>query len=141
MSTNFIHARKAFLGLCRWQQTAKSGSSECQQIASQSGIRPNSQLHSLRFKSTTSAAPQRLQTQTCDEPCAEPVRPIGTQNISTNSESVKAPAVRRFEPLDPDPYFERIDLTFSNTRECFRNKSTYELIRSIVVFQVRLGIA
>ena len=35
-----------------------------------------------------------------------------------------------------DPYFEKIDLSFSNTKECFRNKSTYELVRSIVVFKV-----
>ena len=35
-----------------------------------------------------------------------------------------------------DPYFERIDLSFSNTKECFRNKSTYELVRSIMVFKV-----
>jgi len=35
-----------------------------------------------------------------------------------------------------DPYFEKIDLSFSNTKECFRNKSTYELVRSIVVFKM-----
>jgi len=35
-----------------------------------------------------------------------------------------------------DPYFEKIDLSFSNTKECFRNKSTYDLVRSIVVFKM-----
>jgi len=35
-----------------------------------------------------------------------------------------------------DPYFEKIDLSFSNTKECFRNKSSYELVRSIVVFKM-----
>lgn len=35
-----------------------------------------------------------------------------------------------------DPYFEKVDLSFSNTKECFRNKSTYDLVRSIVVFKM-----
>ena len=35
-----------------------------------------------------------------------------------------------------DPYYERIDLSFSNTKECFRVKSTYDLARSIMVFKV-----
>ena len=123
MSTNFFVARRGFLGLARCQQTT--------------------QRHLLRLKSTTSAAPQRLQTETvtCDQPCGDqdnqqPISSVGSDDSSTNNQSVKSPAVRRFEPLDPDPYFERIDLSFSNTRECFRNKSTYELLRSIVVFQV-----
>jgi len=35
-----------------------------------------------------------------------------------------------------DPYYEKIDLSFSNTKECFRVKSTYDLARSIMVFKM-----
>ena len=89
---------------------------------------------SRRYATSTTAS-QKLQAV---ETVADPLKADDNQSAtsSTTTTAATVSSKRHFEPLDPDPYFEKIDLTFSNTRECFRNKSTFELIRSILVFQV-----
>jgi len=62
----------------------------------------------------------------------------GTSQVTPVAQEKQTPDPRRgaATAVRHDPYFEKIDLTFSNTRQCFRNKSTYELLRSIVVFKM-----
>ena len=96
----------------------------------------------LRRVSSSSTASQKVQTDHDDAPSAPSTAakatpsPFSATTFETAPSSPPITQTRCYEPLNPDPYYEKIDLTFSNTRECFRNKSTYELLRSIFVFQV-----
>lgn len=137
MSTNLILARTGFRNLTRLNQIGlnhhniRFTATQCQQ-------------RQLRLKSTTAFTSQRAQplSNAASASTSEYVERAPSENLAettmATSNNAEPPVPRRFEPLEPDPYFEKIDLTFSDTRECFRNKSTYELLRSILVFQVRV---